>query len=197
MCALELVMFRTNRLLLRRWRQSDYVPFAAINADPLAMRYMPSCLSRSQSDQWIKNIEAEFERDGFGLWALELAVDGRFIGFTGLNRVPFEAPFTPAVEIGWRLAPAFWGNGYATEAAVEVLDLGFNKFKLNEIVAETTVTNQPSRRVMSRIGMRHDPAADFVHPNLPADHPFGLHVLYRVSASERKARFKSAPHVIA
>jgi ribosomal-protein-alanine N-acetyltransferase len=148
------------------------------------MQYMPSCLTRSQSDQWIERIEVEFDQDGFGLWALELLSDGRFIGFTGLNRVPFEASFTPAVEIGWRLAPSFWGNGYATEAAAEALGLGFRRFGLNEIVAETTVTNLPSRKVMSRIGMRYDAGGDFVHPNLPIDHPLGLHVLYRASAPE-------------
>lgn len=178
-------MFRTNRLLLRRWRQSDLAAFAAINADAQAMRYMPSCLTRAQSDQWVEQIEAEFERDGFGLWALELVSEGSFIGFTGLNQVPFPASFAPAVEIGWRLAPSFWGKGYATEAAIAALELGFVRFGLAEIVAETAGTNLPSRRVMNRIGMRHDPALDFVHPNLPPDHLLGPHVLYRASASER------------
>jgi RimJ/RimL family protein N-acetyltransferase len=179
------MMFRTDRLLLRRWRQSDHVPFAAINADATAMRYMRSCLTHVESGRWIERIEAEFERDGFGLWALERVSDGSFIGFTGLNRYPFEASFAPAVEIGWRLAPSFWGHGYATEAAIAALELGFVKYRLPEIIAETAVTNLPSRNVMSRIGMRHDPISDFMHPNLPNDHPLGPHVLYRASAPER------------
>ena len=175
-------MFRTDRLLLRRWRDTDNAPFAALNADARAMRYMTRCLTRAQSDQWVEQIETEFERDGFGLWALELVADGSFIGFTGLNRLPFQASFTPAVEIGWRLLPSFWGNGYAAEAGIAALQLGFERFGLAEIVAETAVTNLPSRNVMQRIGMRHDPASDFLHPNIPVDHPLRPCVLYRVAS---------------
>jgi RimJ/RimL family protein N-acetyltransferase len=146
---------------------------------------MPSRLTRAESKHWIDQIEAEFERDGFGLWALERVSDSNFIGFTGLNRVPFQASFTPAVEIGWRLAPQFWGKGYATEAAIAALEAGFAEYQLTEIVAETTITNLPSRNVMQRLGMRYDPASDFIHPNIPKDHPLGPHVVYRLSASDR------------
>ena len=171
---------RTDRLLLRRWRPEDKDAFAALNEDVEVMRYMPRSLTRSESDQWVDNMEYEFERDGFGLWALELPGEASFIGFTGLNRVPFQAHFTPAVEVGWRLARAFWGYGYATEAAHAVVQAGFQKFGLKEIVAETAEENLPSRRVMSRLGMRHDREENFRHPAYAPESTLGEYVLYRL-----------------
>ena len=144
------------------------------------MRYMPRPLARSESDRWADTIEHEFERDGFGLWALELPGQASFIGFTGLNRVPFEAHFTPAVEVGWRLARAFWGHGYATEAAHAAVRAGFRDFGLKEIVAETAEANLPSRRVMSRLGMHHDHAGSFRHPAYAPGNALGEYVLYRL-----------------
>ena len=146
------------------------------------MRYMPRRLTRDESDMWADSIEQEFERDGFGLWALELPGEVPFIGFTGLNRVPFEAHFTPAVEIGWRLARAFWGQGYATEAAHAAIQAGFRDLGLKEIVAETAEANLPSRRVMSRLGMHHDHTEKFRHPAYAPDSPLGEYVLYRLPA---------------
>ena len=118
-------MLSTERLILRRWLPKDRAPFAALNADPEVMRYMPRLMTSAESNAWVDRIEAEFERDGFGLWVLEARENGRFIGMTGLNRVPFEASFTPAVEIGWRLVSSCWGRGLATEAASAVLRSGF------------------------------------------------------------------------
>lgn len=173
---------RTARLLLRRWRPKDKHAFAALNGDPEVMRYMPRPLTRNESDGWADSIEQEFERDGFGLWALELPGEESFIGFTGLNRVPFEAHFTPAVEVGWRLARAFWGQGYATEAAHAAVETGFRDFGLKEIVAETAEANLPSRRVMRRLGMNHDHTGKFRHPAYATDNTLGEYVLYRLSA---------------
>lgn len=172
----------TERLVLRRWRDSDREPFAALNADPEVRRYFPDLLTREQSDASVDRIEAAFERDGFGLWALEVRDRGEFIGFTGLAPVDFEAHFTPAVEIGWRLARDAWGNGYATEAALRVVDDAFGRLGFDEIVSFTAIDNAPSRAVMERIGMSHDPAEDFDHPKLPLDHPLCRHVLYRLRA---------------
>ncbi len=171
-------MIETERLLLRRWRDSDREPFAALNADPLVMEHFPAALSREESDALVDRIEAGFERNGFGLWAVEAS--GAFIGFTGLSVPGFTACFTPCVEVGWRLARTAWGHGYATEAARAVLDHGFGELRLAEIVSFTAVGNLRSRAVMRRLGMTHDPADDFDHPSLPEASPLKRHVLYRV-----------------
>ena len=172
-------MLSTERLVLRRWLRKDRAPFAALNADPEVMRYMPRPLTSAESDAWVDRIEAEFERDGFGLWVLEAREDGRFVGMTGLNRVPFDASFTPAVEIGWRLVSSCWGRGLATEAASAVLRSGFVDHGVDEIVAETAAINVPSRRVMERLGMRHDPAHGFEHEAYPTAHPARRYVVHR------------------
>jgi RimJ/RimL family protein N-acetyltransferase len=172
----------TPRLLLRRWRLSDRGPFASLNADPEVMEYFPSLLTREQSDRLVERIEAEFERRGHGLWALQTRAEAAFIGFAGLAAVPFEAGFTPAVEVGWRLARPAWGRGYATEAARAALAFGFDELGLDEIVSFAVPGNSRSLAVMERIGMKHDPAGDFDHPGLPAGHPLSRHLLYRVGS---------------
>jgi RimJ/RimL family protein N-acetyltransferase len=170
----------TERLRLRRWRPSDRAPFAAMNADPRVMEYFPSVLSRDGSDALVDRIEAHFEARGFGLWAIEIPDVSAFAGFCGLSVPAFDLRFMPCVEIGWRVAPEFWGRGYATEAALTVLAFGLGTLGLSEIVSFTTAGNMRSRRVMERIGMRHNPSDDFDHPALPAGHPLRRHVLYRL-----------------
>jgi RimJ/RimL family protein N-acetyltransferase len=170
----------TGRLLLRHWRDDDRAPFAAMNADPRVMEHFLAPLSRLESDALIDEFEARFDPRGFGLWALERRDDGTFIGFTGLAAVPWEAHFTPAIEVGWRLAPEAWGHGYATEAAREAVRFGFEDAELDEIVSFTVPANVRSRAVMERLGMTHDPADDFDHPRLPVGHPLRRHVLYRI-----------------
>ena len=157
---------RTERLILRRWRETDREPFAALNADPDVMDYLPVRLTRAESDQLIARIDAGFDQRGYGLWALELRATGEFIGFTGLDIPSFEAHFTPAVEVGWRLARSAWRQGYATEAARASLAFGFQEADLDEIVSFTSAANSRSRAVMQRIGMTYDPADDFDHPEL-------------------------------
>jgi RimJ/RimL family protein N-acetyltransferase len=153
-----------------------------MNSDPAVMEHFPAPLTRRQSDELAEKIEAGFKAHGFGLWAVEVRASGEFIGFTGLDVPEFEAHFTPAVEIGWRLARSAWGNGYATEAARAALAFGFGEVGLDEIVSFTTVANRRSRAVMERLGMGHDPADDFDHPNLPAGHPQRPHVLCRLKS---------------
>jgi len=170
----------TERLLLRRWRAEDREPFALLNADPEVMRYFVRPLTRNESDAFIDRTEASFDELGYGLWAVERRADGRFLGFTGLWRHTFEAPFTPAVEIGWRFATEAWGQGYATEAAAAALRFGFETMGLDTILSWTSVLNTPSIRVMERLGMTHDPADDFEHPRLPVGHQLRPHVLYRL-----------------
>jgi ribosomal-protein-alanine N-acetyltransferase len=169
----------TARLVLRRWRVEDRGPFAALNADPEVMRFFPAVLSPAESAALAEAIEAHFDAHGFGLWAVEVPGVAAFAGYVGLNVPTFTAAFTPCVEIGWRLAAAHWGRGYATEAARAVRAHAWT-LGLDEIVSFTTVANARSRAVMARLGMRHDPADDFEHPRLPPGHPLRPHVLYRV-----------------
>ena len=171
---------RTERLLLRRWRDADGAPFAALNADPLVMEHFTSTLTRSQSDDFVDRITACFEEHDYGLWALEVLETGEFIGYTGLWPAAFEAHFTPAVEVGWRLAQHAWGKGYAPEAAQAAVADAFERLGLDEIVSFTSTTNTSSQRVMEKLGMTHDPAEDFDHPNVPAGHRIRRHVLYRL-----------------
>jgi len=170
----------TDRLILRRWAPADLAPFAEINADPEVMRHFPHALSREQSDAFAGRIEAHFEAHGFGFWAVEIPGVSAFAGFVGLSIPRFEAHFTPCVEIGWRLARSQWGHGHATEGATAALRFAFEVLGLREVVSFTVVENVPSRRVMERIGMQHDPADDFDHPLLEPESPLSRHVLYRI-----------------
>jgi ribosomal-protein-alanine N-acetyltransferase len=171
---------RTSRLLLRRWRDDDREPFAALNADPVVMEHFPAPISREESDAFVDHIERGLEERGWGLWAVEVPGTAAFIGFVGLNPATFDAPFTPAVEVGWRLAREHWGYGYATEGARAALDFGFDTLALDEIVSFTTHGNVRSRRVMERLGMHRDPADDFDNPNVAIGDPIRPHVLYRL-----------------
>ncbi|UYM06391.1 GNAT family N-acetyltransferase [Solicola gregarius] len=170
---------RTDRLILRQWRDGDREPFAAMNASPVVMEHFPARMTRSESDAFVDRMAARIDGEGWGLWALELAATGEFIGFTGLSVPSFDAHFTPTVEVGWRLPVRAWGHGYASEAARYALAYGLDELGLEEIVSFTTRTNVRSQAVMQRIGMTHDPADDFDHPNLDSSSPLREHVLYR------------------
>lgn len=178
MCAQPILS--TERLILRRWRESDRESFARINADPRVMEFLSRTLQRAESDALVDRIEAHFQQHGFAVCAAELRQGGAFIGFIGLNVPSFKAPFTPCVEIGWRLAVDCWGQGLATEGAREIARYGFVTLGLKEIVSFTVPANIRSRRVMEKIGMTHNLADDFDHPQLPPDHPLRRHVLYRM-----------------
>jgi RimJ/RimL family protein N-acetyltransferase len=171
----------TPRLILRAWREEDLEPFARLNADERATQYLLHRLSREQSDALVERIGAHFERKGFGLWAVEAPGVAPFIGAVGLVVPGFSAAFTPCVEIGWRLAPEFWGHGFASEAARAALAFGFETLGLDEIVSFTVPANTRSQAVMQRLGMMHSPADDFDHPLVPAGHRLLRHVLYRLS----------------
>jgi ribosomal-protein-alanine N-acetyltransferase len=170
----------TERLLLRQWRDEDRTPFAALNADPVVMEHFPARLTPAESDAFVDRMAQQLDDRGWGLWALEERSSGRFLGFTGLNVPGFEAHFTPAVEVGWRLARDTWGFGYASEAARAAAAVAFDEVRLDEIVSFTATSNVRSMRVMERIGMTHDPADDFDHPALAEGSPLRRHVLYRL-----------------
>jgi RimJ/RimL family protein N-acetyltransferase len=158
--------YRTPRLLLRPWRDDDRAPLAAMSADPAVMEYFPSVLDRAGSDALIDRLRAHFAARGYGFWAVEAPGVAPFIGLVGLLHQTYPAPWTPGVEIGWRIARPHWGQGYAPEAAAEALRIGFEDLK--------------SRRVMTKLGMVHDEAGSFDHPELPAASPLRRHVLYRL-----------------
>ena len=178
-----MIILKTGRLILRRWRDSDREPFSRVNADARVMEFMPARLSRPESDALVDRIEQHFHDHGFGLFAAELREDNSFIGFVGVAVPHFHAHFTPCVEIGWRLSADYWGRGLATEGAREVVSYAFSELKLNALVSFTVPANLRSCRVMDKLGMIHDPADDFDHPNLPEEHPLRRHVLYRLSSS--------------
>ena len=171
---------RTSRLLLRPWRDEDIAAFAQMSTDPAVMEYLLPLSQRGSSvETWVAQKRAHWAEHGFGQWVVELPGGARFIGVVGLETVSYEAHFTPAVEVAWRLARPYWGQGYATEAARAALDYGFSGLGLQEIVAVTVPANQRSRRVMERLGMIRSHEDDFDHPRVPA----GLlrrHVLYRL-----------------
>ena len=175
-------MLTTPRLILRPWRDSDLAPFAAQNADPLVMAYFERTLTRAETAAAITRYTDRLALDGFGMLAIERRADQAFIGLAGIQRVLYAAPFTPAVEIGWRLTPGAWGQGYATEAARAALQHGFLQHGLPEIVAIAVPANGKSLAVMERMGMARDLDADFVHPQMLAQHPYALHCLYRIRA---------------
>ena len=179
---------QTPRLILRRWAKEDLAAFATLNADPEVMRFFPSPIDEAETAILIAKFELSFEENGFGPWAVEIAWARTLIGFCGLSRPEFDAPFMPAVEIGWRFAHGSWGNGYATEAAEAAMTYGFDEVGLDEIVSFTVPDNQRSRRVMERLGMTQDPNGSFDHPKLPEGDPLQHHVLYRMTADQWAVR---------
>lgn len=177
------VTLHTQRLILRPWREEDLDPLFALNGDADSMRHFPSALSRAESDAWAARLQAHFDAHGWGFWVVEEAGGAPFIGVVGLLNIPWEARFTPAVEIGWRIAAAHRRRGFAEEAARAALDFGFATLGLAEVVAFTIPANEPSRRLMERLGMTAD--GGFDHPRLAEGHPMRRHLLYRLAAPER------------
>jgi ribosomal-protein-alanine N-acetyltransferase len=171
---------RTPRLLLRRWRDADRLPFQRINADARVMEFFPEPLTADASDALVDRAQKHFDRRGFGPFAVELIETNAFIGFIGLSVPAFHGHFMSAVEVGWRLAFEHWGKGLATEGARAALGFGFNDLGLEQVVSFTVPANLRSRRVMERLGMTHDSRDDFDHPGLPEGHPLSRHALYRI-----------------
>ncbi|MFV0422881.1 GNAT family N-acetyltransferase [Oleidesulfovibrio sp.] len=169
----------TPRLILRQWRTEDYKPFAMLNADPEVMEFFPATLPRAASDAMADRCHQLIHERGWGFWAVEERQTGDFVGLTGLHTPGSELPFTPCIEVGWRLARYHWHKGYATEAAAAALHVAFNKLQLQEVVSFTAVLNVRSQAVMQRLSMEF--AGPFEHPDLPPQHPLRPHVLYTIS----------------
>jgi RimJ/RimL family protein N-acetyltransferase len=176
------VTLSSGRICLRRWRDEDREAFAAMNSDARVMEFFRIPLSRVESDAMVDSIQEHFRERDFGLWAIEVPDVAPFIGFAGFAVARFTAHFTPCMEVGWRLAFAHWGHGYATEAARLALGYGFGTLALSEVVSFTSATNHRSRAVMERLGMRRDPAEDFDYPSFPEGLPLRRHVLYRLGS---------------
>lgn len=184
----------TERLLLRGWDDEATQALLALSTDPDVMRHFPALASEDQIRGLVRRQQANLDAGRPGLYAVEVLGTGRCIGFVGLSTPSFQAPFTPCVEIGWRLARHAWGHGYATEAARAALAHGFDTLRLPEIVSFTAALNVPSIAVMRRLGMRTDPADDFDHPSVPEGHRLRRHVLYRLTADEwRQSRRERSP----
>jgi RimJ/RimL family protein N-acetyltransferase len=168
--------------VLRPFTDVDRAPFFELNTHPSVVESLGSSPTRAESDATVDFINQEMEREGWGLWAVEVAGGPAFVGMVGLHGVRAELPCAPAVEVGWRLHPDEWGHWYATEAAAASLAFGFDQVGLGEIVAFTTTVNVRSQAVMARVGMTRDLEGDFDHPSLPEGSPLRRHVLYRISA---------------
>ncbi len=192
-CMEELIEFETERLRLRQWRAADFEPFAALNADPAVMEYYPAPLRRAESDAMAKRCQTLIAARGWGFWAVETIDRSEFIGFAGLHIPAAALPFSPCVEVGWRLAAQHWGNGFATEAARGTLRIGFERLRLPEIVSFTAVINRRSRAVMERLEMRNTGQL-FEHPDVPAGSALRTHCLYRLSRQQWQTQTAQPRH---
>jgi RimJ/RimL family protein N-acetyltransferase len=170
------------RVTLRPWRlPDDLEALFAINGDPQAMRHFPAVMDRAESDDWGRRIAADCDANGHGFWVVELRGEG-MVGVTGIKSAPFEAAFTPAVEIGWRIATRFQRRGLAEEAARLSLAYGFGPAGLDRIVAWTPPSNEPSWRLMQKLGMKR--VATFDHPRVAEGHPLRPHYLYEITRAD-------------
>jgi RimJ/RimL family protein N-acetyltransferase len=185
----KIQVYHTPRLLLRQWKDSDLEPFAEMSSDSRVMEHFPSPLSRTESDAVADKISRLINERGWGFWALEEKASGKFLGFTGLHIPVPELPFSPCVEIGWRLKFSAWGKGFASEAATKALEVAFAIIQLEDVVAFATAGNFRSHKVMERLGMRKD--YEFEHPGLDLESPHRKHILYRISKHYWKNKERS------
>jgi RimJ/RimL family protein N-acetyltransferase len=191
-----LIEFETDRLRLRQWIESDREPFASLSADPRVMEFFPNLLDRAASDAIVARLQAKIAERDWGWWAVASKANAQFIGCVGLNMPSIELPFSPCIEVGWRLAYEYWGKGYATEAAKGALAVGFERLNLPEIVSFTAIPNHRSRAVMERLGMEPE-TETFAHPSIPIGHPLCEHYLYRLSREKwRSIQSKDSPDIL-
>jgi RimJ/RimL family protein N-acetyltransferase len=187
----QTIELETDRLCLRQWRQTDFGPFAEMNADPKVMEFFPAALSPAQSDAMAQRCHSLIAERGWGLWATVVKSTGEFVGFVGLHIPSTELPFSPCVEVGWRLAFRFWGKGFATEGGRAAVHVAFRCLNQKEVVSFTSVGNVRSRGVMERLGMRETGLFD--HPSIPEGHRLRQHCLYRLSVEDHDAQPCLAP----
>lgn len=172
------IYLKTERLILRSWKNEDKKPFAEMNGNRNVMKYFPATLSVEESNAFVDRINVEFEETGFGLYAVEIKGTSEYIGYVGFHRFTFDAPFSPGWEIGWRISDKFWHKGYATEAAIACINYAREKQFCNKLYSFTAVPNIPSENVMKRIGMNYQ--GTFMHPALANGHWLKEHKLYAI-----------------
>ena len=173
----------SERVRLRQWVESDVSGFIRLNSDPDVMQYFPKTLTEKESEEFVSVMSSIIDKQGWGFWAAELKPSQEFIGFVGLNSPRTIFPFSPCVEVGWRLHKEYWGNGYATEAGRISLAYAFDILKIDEVVSFTTESNSKSRKVMERLGMENT-NENFKYPDLPNEHSLSEHVLYRITEAQ-------------
>ncbi len=176
----KIIELKTKRLLLRQWRDKDFIDFARLNSDPEVMEFLPKILSVKESNSLAEKIITLISEYGWGFWAVECTNNNSFIGFVGLHEPKYELPVKPCVEIGWRLAREYWGKGYATEAGNASLEFAFKTLNLNEIYSFTSVKNKKSEAVMKRLQLINT-QSNFDHPSIPVDSQCSEHVLYKIN----------------
>ncbi len=157
-------LFSSKRLGLRNWKKEDIIPFIEMCQDFDVMRFFPKTLSQTEAEQFIQRMQSHFNQFGFCYFAIEEIDTKEFIGFTGLLHQNYESPFTPCIDIGWRLKKSAWGKGFATEAAKATLDFAKNHINSNEIYSIAPKINSSSISVMKKIGMQYH--STFQHPAL-------------------------------
>lgn len=173
-------IIETDRLILRTWKEADSDIYFQINQDPRVIEYLGGPMTRQEVTDFIEAMNDQFDKNGYTLWAAEEKSTNHFMGFIGIHEIKWDPPFSPNIEIGWRLGSQYWGKGYATEGAMAALKYGFNQCGLKEIISITVPANRRSIRVMEKLGMTRDFSGDFHHTKLPKDHPLSLHFLYRI-----------------
>ena len=173
-------LFTSDRLGFRPWRESDIDWYAEMNADERVMQYFPSVMTREESLKSMHKLTDAYRDLGHTYYVTELLDRGDIIGFIGIGYQKFEAAFTPIKDLGWRLRPNYWGNGYATEGAKRCIETAFahEPLNLDVLYAITPKTNLPSINVMKKIGMHH--YTDFHHPELNDCPELQSCVLYRL-----------------
>lgn len=181
-------MLQTPRLVLRAFCENDREPFAAINADPRVHYWLGGPIDRATSDASLDEVNAQIARHGFGLWAAEHRADRRLAGMIGLKPTPPDLPVSPAIEVGWHLAVAYWGQGLAAEGARAALDWAFRNLAVREVISTTAASNLRSQGVMRRLGMTPQPSRTFDHPHLPAEHPLRPHLVFAITRQEAAAQ---------
>jgi RimJ/RimL family protein N-acetyltransferase len=177
-------MIETERLILRHWQERDIDPCTVNNSDPKVMEFLGPLRTREETAMGIAKTQKYIDDHGYGLYAAELKETGMCIGYIGCAALSFDAPFTPTIEVGWRIGAQYWGRGYAPEGARAVLGDMFTRLGHEEIISITAVINTKSIRVMQKIGMHTDPRENFNHPKLAIDNPLRPHVLYRMKKKE-------------